>query len=241
MAGRDHGGWNYHHPVPAKGNCRFQPGLWVHQSWASSAKATADGKRDCHWFMVESVLPGRLVGCDWSEFLPHGCWVLWISLLGDRTVTLELLPEKCQHGVYPHLLIEYLSYSPALQMTHSSWQREKITRVCVTHALPLQSVCTCLHARVCMHMHTELTCETSVLVGPCASPSNPNKSFGLLHFSKSEAKMCSLASNRVAFSGQSTRSRSPRQIWRKWQSTQQPPCQGSRLGKDWGGSHAMYL
>lgn len=137
----------------------------------------------------------------------NGCWILWISLLGDRTVTLELLPEKCQHGVYPHLLIEYLSYSPALQMTHSSWQREKITRGCVTHALPPQSVCTCLHA----HVHGAHAWN-SVSVGPCASPSNPNKSLGLLHFSKSEPKMFSLASNRVAFSGQSSRSRSPRQI-----------------------------
>ena len=149
----------------------------------------------------------------------NGCWMLWLSLLGDRTVTLELLPEKCQHGVHPHLLIEYLSYSPALQMTHSSWQREKITRVCVTHAPPLQSVCT----------HSSHVWN-SVLVGPCASPSNP-KSLGLLHFSKSEPKMFSLASHRVAFSGQSTGSRFPRQVWRKWQRAQQPPCQGSRVGE----------
>lgn len=45
--------------------------------------------------------------------------------------------------------------------------------MCVTHALPLQSVCTCLHARVCMHMHTELTCETVFWWAPAPVPAIP--------------------------------------------------------------------
>lgn len=97
-----------------------------------------------------------------------------------------------------------------------------------------QGVCdTCPPAPVRLHTHTRTQSShvwNSVLVGPCASPSNP-KSLGLLHFSKSEPKMFSLASHRVAFSGQSTGSRFPRQVWRKWQRAQQPPCQGSRVGE----------
>ena len=149
----------------------------------------------------------------------NGCWILWISPLGDRTVTLELLPEKCQHGVYPHLLIKYLGYNPALQTTHSSCQREKITRVCVwhTHPPPLSlSSLACKH--MCAHTHRAHMCDT-VFWWPLPQSQQSQQVLGLSHFPKSEPKTSSLAWKKVGFSGQGPRSTSPRQVQRKWQSS----------------------